>query len=365
MGNGDSPFAKFGHAAMCVFDELDPEGVCFNYGTSDFTHPVRLGWGVLRGRATFWVSTSRADRMIAAYRREDRTLWRQALPLAPASAAGLARALRADLAPDRRNYDYLFFGDNCSTRLRDHLDRATGGLLRLGADEPLSETYRDRVRRAFASAPGLLVASELFLGRVADRQPTIWEAMFLPEVLREEVSRRLGVAAEVIYQRRGPAPAGDPSTGMRLLTWLALALALLTAAAHAPRRRSLRRAALVLSGVTLGLLAAGVDFLAIASTLPELTHNELLLVLLPTDLLLVFLDGRRLRVYLVARLGLLLVVSLAGALGLLAQPLLAPVALVAGALAPALAFEVYAARRGVTTAAERPLLDSASGGEPR
>jgi hypothetical protein len=59
------------------------------------------------------------------------------------------------------------------------------------------------------------------------------------------------------------------------------------------------------------------------------------------------------------------VVSLAGALGLLAQPLLAPVALVAGALAPALAFEIYAARRGVTTPAERPLLDSASGGEPR
>jgi hypothetical protein len=127
-------------------------------------------------------------------------------------------------------------------------------------------------------------------------------------------------------------------------------LAALVAAACATRRRRLRRAALIIGGASLGLLALVVDFLAIASTLPELTRNELLVVLLPTDFLLCFLDGRRLRAYLVMRMALLVPVAVAGPLGLLAQPLWAPLALVAGVVAPALAFD---------------LLRTASGGEPR
>ena len=59
MGRDEALFTKFGHAALCVVDDTRPGGgLCYNYGTTDFSRPVGLSWDVVRGRAKFWVSVS-------------------------------------------------------------------------------------------------------------------------------------------------------------------------------------------------------------------------------------------------------------------------------------------------------------------
>ena len=45
FGPGEDVFSKFGHAAICVFDEEGLGGRCFNYGTADFSTPG----GILNG----------------------------------------------------------------------------------------------------------------------------------------------------------------------------------------------------------------------------------------------------------------------------------------------------------------------------
>src|SRR3972149_5369007 len=72
VGPGDDLFSKFGHAALCVED-----GLCYNYGTSDFSRPIGLGWEVVRGRSQFWVSVSDLETMIASFEIEDRTTYPQ------------------------------------------------------------------------------------------------------------------------------------------------------------------------------------------------------------------------------------------------------------------------------------------------
>jgi hypothetical protein len=133
----------------------------------------------------------------------------------------------------------------------------------------------------------------------------MWDAMFLPDYLRRGVEEYFGARPEVLNQRRGPVPEGDPLLGRYAIAAAGGLFALLVGLAALSRRRGAFRAALVLVGLVLGLLGAVYATLAIFSTMPEMRHNELLLVFLPTDLALLFLRGRWLRAYLFARLALL------------------------------------------------------------
>jgi hypothetical protein len=42
----------------------------------------------------------------------------------------LANSLRENARPENREYLYDYFRDNCSTRVRDAVDRAVGGRVR-------------------------------------------------------------------------------------------------------------------------------------------------------------------------------------------------------------------------------------------
>ena len=342
MGNGDTIFSHFGHSALCVVDDEVPVGLCYNYGTAEFDDPVTLTWEVLRGRAPFWVSKQSRRLMLHVYKKQDRTEYVQVLPLTDEEELRLSALLRHDAKPENKDYIYNHFFDNCATRLRDHIDTATRGRLSAGAREELLEVeFRDYVRQGFASAPALLVWSEVMIGRSVDRRVTLWEAMFLPRVIRREVTERFGVEPEVLYTRQKPPQEHDPMRGQQILmglALLALALMLTTSLASSPlattRQRRLRRAGLVIAGLTLGGLALLMDLLAVLSLLPELRYNEAMLVFLPTDLLLLGLDGPRLRRYLQVRAVWLIGIAGLAATGALVQPLAAPLALAVGFIAP-------------------------------
>ncbi len=330
MGPGRDVFSRFGHAALCVRDAASPEGRCYNYGTTDFSTPVPLTWNVLRGRARFWVSLAPLDRMVAWYgaEGEDRTVYRQRITLPPDALEALETRLLRDVTTDARSYVYHHFRDNCTTRLRDHLDAVTHGALSRGTAFPHGPTWRALVLDGLSSDASLLVAGELLLGRPLDARPTRWEAMFLPAVLRDEVHRALGARPDAVYTRRGAPPRGDPARGRHGL--LALAVTLAALAVHARTRT----VACIAGGALLGLAGLVVWTLSLASSLPELSTNDLRAVLLPTDLALPFLRGRSRAVYARVRLAMALLASLASATGITPQPLLLPCLVVAAVMAP-------------------------------
>jgi hypothetical protein len=185
------------------------------------------------------------------------------------------------------------------------------------------------VRAGFSAEPGLLALCELLLGRRLEQHPTRWQAMFHPDVLRLGVWERFGVKPELVAERQGPPLVGPPRAGRRLLVWVAVALAALAGLLVASGRRVPRRAGLVLVALVLGVLALVVDALGFYWRIVYLHGNEVALVLLPTDFALVFLAGRRLRVYLDARLALLGGCVLLVWAGVLVQPL-GPAIVVAG-----------------------------------
>jgi hypothetical protein len=245
--------------------------------------------------------------MLRYYASVGRVVWRQTLALPPDEATRVANALAASAEEDAKYYRYHHFNDNCTTRIRDVLDRATGGRLsRERVDR--AKTFRQWARDGFAGDWPLLAAVDLLLGRSADRRTDSWQAMFLPSELRAEVARCFDAPPVVIVAGRPRPPAGA--------TWLGLAVFAIAGALLAVIILVNARAGRALAAFVLGFVGAILWLLAALSTFPELTRNELLLSFWPTDALLPWLGAR----YVTARLIVLALVVVAHA-GLFVQPL--------------------------------------------
>jgi hypothetical protein len=311
IGPGSDLFSQAGHASLCVVDGPLGKARCTSYGQTDFSRPVRLMWRYARGQAEFFAGAHSWSYVLEhTGERADRTIWRQTLPIEPEAARELAVALATDVQPQNRAYAYHHFRSNCTTRVRDHIDKATGGALRARSDQPWPATWREMTRSTLAGQPVWLAPVEL-AGRSADAHPSTWEAMAVPAILREQVRERLGSEPVLLHERKAPLPRGPTWVGR--LEWVAIAgfVAALSA------KRSL-------GSFVVGLLGLAVVACALISTHDEVRWNEILLVWWPTDVLLPWLSAPRLRTYATIRAVGLGVVAVASLAGLLVQPLFAP-----------------------------------------
>ena len=316
MGAGDELFSAFGHAAICVFDGIVLTGRCYNYGTADFTTPIPLTWAFIRGRALFWVSTTDLPNMLQYYLSVGRAVWRQELPLGPDDARRVAALLAASAEEHAKYYRYHHFNDNCTTRIRDVLDKGTNGALSLHVEDR-DLTFRQYARQGFAGGWPMLVVTDLLLGRPADRRTTTWTAMFLPAELRAIVANRLDAPPKLILAGSVRPPPG--ATWLALPAFFAFGLILSIIVILATRKPVARRASLWPTAIVLGLIALLLDLLAVLSTFPELRYNELLLAFWPTDFLLPLLTPRRRQRYVALRLAIVALIVILH-VGLLVQP---------------------------------------------
>lgn len=322
IGPGDYFFSLFGHAAVCVTDDLSPAGRCYNWGTADFSDPLGLAWRVVRGRAQFWVGVMDLPRMLNIYMGEDRTLHRQRIPLPPAAAARVVELLhRVDKRPDSL-YTYHNIHDNCTTRIRDLINEATFGALARAelkvADQP---SFRSFSNEGFAGSPHLIGGALLLFGRAIDAPTSRYADMFMPRVLRAELAQNLGSEPELIYARRGPVPSGPASAGVKFLAGLGLLLSLSVLLLGRSRRTW---QSLMFAGSLSGVVGLVLTVLLVASPLAELRYNEVLLLCWPLDLFLALLPIRVLRGYLSLRLVVVVLVAGLAAVGGLRQPLWGP-----------------------------------------
>ena len=108
--------------------------------------------------------------MIAAYHELGRTITLQRLDLTPAQAAALRDFVQWNSLDENKYYRYDYFRDNCSTRLRDAIDRVLGGALR--ARDRHRAARRSRIAaRACASRTAIRpvqLGIDVALGRPAD-----------------------------------------------------------------------------------------------------------------------------------------------------------------------------------------------------
>ncbi len=324
FGVGDRIFEKFGHAAICLRDlQSARDAECFNYGVTDFTAGSSMVWDFLRTHQKFWVEAESYTGTMHFYQREDRDIFEQVLPLSDDEARAVERKLLHDVDEANKYYFYDHFFDNCTTRVRDLIDAGTGGKLHAGADVPYGLTFRQIGVGGLSEYPWMAALADFILGRQLDDTPSVWQAMFVPTVLRAQVEQKLGVAPDQLYQRHGPPfPTHGPSDRLYALL-IALVFTLPLLVARIAKR--FERAAVAWATAYLGLCGLVIWGLVAISPIAGVRWNEAVLVLTPLDLALPFLAEPRRRKYARARVvGLLLVSALAG-VGVFHQPLWVPV----------------------------------------
>lgn len=184
---GDHPFFKFGHNAIWIHDErainIRMRDKVYNWGTFSFGDPALIPKFVV-GRFMYWLSDQSLSSTKSTYRRENRWVEVQELNLTPEQRVELQAAVEENLKKENRYYKYDYFGDNCSTRVRDHIDAITDGELRKVADGPGRLTLRQHTMRVTADTPLFATALSLALADHIDKPPTKWGEAFLPGELQ-------------------------------------------------------------------------------------------------------------------------------------------------------------------------------------
>ncbi len=301
IGPGEIFFERFGHNAIVVRDPDSGEAVAYNYGIFDFDQQDFL-LNFVRGRMLYRIAVDALDDDLAMYRAEGRSITEQRLDLAPEQAHALVDFLDWNARPENAQYRYDYFEANCSTRVRDALDRALGGALHAQSEgRSRGYTYRLDALRLMAPEPLLALGIDLGLGPYADQRIDFWQESFVPETLSKVVAQanvsrdghQVPLAAAIETLAAGhveEAPALPPD---RRLPFLGLGLALgaglfwLGRSARASTRIPLAMLASLfemlcgLGGVVLLFLWFGTDHRAAWRNENLLLLNPLCLLLLP------------------------------------------------------------------------------------
>jgi len=304
FGQGDAVWELFGHNAIWIKDRSKGTDITYNWGMFDFNQPNFVG-RFLSGNTSYWMEGIDLESMLHSYTQRNRSILAQELNLSPEQRLKLKQALELNALPENRFYRYDYYRDNCSTRLRDMLDRALGGQLQTGTTTRLTtETYRTHTQRLTQGSIPVYTGITLALGHPADNPISVWDEMFLPvrmanHVRNVRVADTVGrkiplVRSEMALFTAGRAPEDSAPPGY--LAWyvaigLVLAgalIALVRRAEHGGRVALFAASALA----TLWSLVAGLAGLALVGAWLFTRHhfmgrNENLLHFSPLSIALV------------------------------------------------------------------------------
>jgi hypothetical protein len=272
MGVGEDVYELFGHNALWVHDPTQPMDTVYNWGVFDFRTPGFIGRFML-GHMQYMMAGDPIDATIQFYRSLNRQVWVQELDLTDAEKKELVAFLHWNVRPENATYRYDYYRDNCSTRVRDAIDRVTGGQIRpqLKAIKT-NETYRGHTLRLMQGDRALVSGVELLLGRPTDVKLSADETSFLPvELLKHLHAVKLDGGRRSLFKRgfvlneatRPPEPTQVPRLWMAFGS-LGIALAALVLWLGRGLREGRRRR---VAAFTVSFLAAVLGILGTIITL--------------------------------------------------------------------------------------------------
>jgi len=182
---GTELYSTFGHSALRVKDTAYHIDRVYNYGTFDFNTP-NFYMKFARGKLKYQLSVSGYKNFMAEYVWENRSVYEQVLNLTRTEKDTLFYLLEQNYLPENRYYLYDFFKDNCSTRIRDIVEKALNNRVKFDTSVPHPDlSFRDLINPYLINMPWSKLGIDIALGLPADDAATPDEYMFLPLGLME------------------------------------------------------------------------------------------------------------------------------------------------------------------------------------
>ncbi len=122
---GEELYSTFGHSAIRITDSVSHHDIVYNYGTFNFDEPG-FYTKFIRGKLSFYLSTDDFESFMNEYLEEKRDITEQVLNLTCAEKYNIVMLLQANMMAANRTYKYDFTFDNCTTRLRDLIEKCCG-----------------------------------------------------------------------------------------------------------------------------------------------------------------------------------------------------------------------------------------------
>jgi len=188
-GPGTETYSIYGHSALRIMIPSKNSDTIYNWGVFDFDTP-NFVWKFAKGRLDYMLVSESVKSFIGAYIFEKRYVYSQKININSAEIRKLLELVNENLRPENRKYRYDFFYDDCSTRIRDLLEKAVGDKLVYPPVEiKNTTTFRDLVTKYQSPYPWLRFGVDLIMGSTADKKASFRDKMFLPVDMKDGLSK--------------------------------------------------------------------------------------------------------------------------------------------------------------------------------
>ncbi len=181
---GEELNETFGHSAIRVIDSNSVTDHVYNYGTFDF-EDKNFYIKFIKGKLRYFVNIDQFQEFTFFYQQYNRGITEQVLNFSEQEKLDIYHALIENAKEENKYYQYDFFLDNCTTRLRDIIKKHHNPTPVLPAVMPTSFTFRNAIHQyldnnnQYWSKLGI----DILLGARTDAIMTAEQQEFLPDNL--------------------------------------------------------------------------------------------------------------------------------------------------------------------------------------
>ncbi|HCV16252.1 MAG TPA: hypothetical protein DF637_07960 [Rikenellaceae bacterium] len=181
---GAELYSTFGHSALRVYNPATGSDLVFNFGLFDFNTP-NFYTRFMRGKLEYMLGIQYMDDFLYQYQWEGRGVVEQVLSLDSAQTVKILAKLEYLYMPENRYYLYSFLYKNCTSELRDIIFDITGKD-EYSLAKSAGKTNRDLINEYVGGWPKFGI--NILLGSTLDREIDVFQSMFLPDYLFNELT---------------------------------------------------------------------------------------------------------------------------------------------------------------------------------
>jgi Domain of unknown function (DUF4105) len=202
---GDELYSLFGHSALRVIDSNSVTDIVYNYGTFNFDDE---GFYIkfIRGKLNYYISVAAFEDFKYDYQSTNRGMTEQLLNYSATEKINIQHALIENLKEENKYYQYDFFFDNCTTRLRDLIVKSKHPRPLLPAVKPANMRFRQAIHEYLDKGhqQWSKLGIDILLGAPTDQIMTASDQQFLPDNLMKALdsaqNTSLVISAKNLYE---------------------------------------------------------------------------------------------------------------------------------------------------------------------
>ena len=179
---GKEVYQLYGHTALRCENFTQKQDVVFNYGIFSFRQP-HFVWRFVRGECDYMVMGIDWKYFPLDYEERGSGIVAQELNLTRLEANVLYAGLMANCQPENCEYRYNFLYNNCTTKVRDMIEKAVMGRIAYPQLEE-KKTYRQILHEYTREDLWAAEGNDFLLGGSVDTVLSDRAAMFAPEYMQ-------------------------------------------------------------------------------------------------------------------------------------------------------------------------------------